>query len=322
MSTASGSAASGGHVGIGPALVAQKVALTSVSAMLAELSTLPVDVVKTRLQLQGAPGRSAKVGRHPEGGFLRGIAAIVRAEGVGGLYTGAAPAVARHIPYTGLRTIGYEHLRQHLGGSGGAEPPGFVAKAASGITAGSVAQTVAVPFDVVKVRMMGDRQLVSAGQLERPRYTGLMHAFRTIAATEGLVGMYAGCGPAIQRAALVNLGELTTYDTAKGYFVGVLGDTLVCHVSAATCSGFFAALCSTPADVAKSRIMNQARAGCDQADLYRGTLDCWARTVRNEGPLALWKGFLPGWMRLGPWQLVFWCSYEHLRIATGIGGFK
>ena len=28
-------------------------------------------------------------------------------------------------------------------------------------------------------------------------------------------GFYAGCWPAIQRAALVNLGELTTYDTAK-----------------------------------------------------------------------------------------------------------
>jgi len=25
---------------------------------------------------------------------------------------------------------------------------------------------------------------------------------------------------------------------------------------------------------------------------------------------------------LGPWQLVFWCSYEQLRIMTGIGGFK
>ena len=46
-----------------------------------------------------------------------------------------------------------------------------------------------------------------------------------------------------------------------------------------------------------------------------------ARAVR-QGPLALYKGFMPGWLRLGPWQLVFWCTYEQLRILTGIGGFK
>merc|ERR1712032_1085306 len=86
-------------------------------------------------------------------------------------------------------------------------------------------------------------------------------------------------------------------------------------------SGFVASLCSTPADVAKSRIMNQA-ALPDGTMPYAGTLDCWRKVVANEGPLALYKGFIPGWLRLGPWQLVFWCSYEQLRIFTGIGGFK
>jgi len=177
-----------------------------------------------------------------------------------------------------------------------------------------------VPFDLVKVRMVGDARLVAAGALDAPRYRGLAHAFATIYRTEGLVGMYTGCTPAIQRAALVNLGELTTYDTAKRYFVTVFGDTLACHVSSAVCSGFFASLCSTPADVAKSRIMNQVKAA-DGSVAYQGTLDCWAKTVRGEGFAALYKGFLPGWMRLGPWQLVFWCTYEQLRKLTGMGGF-
>ena len=86
-------------------------------------------------------------------------------------------------------------------------------------------------------------------------------------------------------------------------------------------SGFVASLCSTPADVAKSRIMSQT-AGPDGKMPYNGTLDCWRKVVANEGFTALYKGFMPGWLRLGPWQLVFWCSYEQLRILTGIGGFK
>ena len=99
------------------------------------------------------------------------------------------------------------------------------------------------------------------------------------------------------------------------------GDNLLCHLCSAICSGFVASLCSTPADVAKSRIMSQT-ALADGTMPYAGTLDCWKKVVANEGPAALYKGFLPGWLRLGPWQLVFWCSYEQLRIVTGIGGFK
>ena len=73
---------------------------------------------------------------------------------------------------------------------------------------------------------------------------------------------------------------------------------------------------STPAGVAKSRIMSQT-ALPDGTMPYNGTLDCWKKVVANEGPLALCKGFIPGWLRLGPWQLVFWCSYEQLRILEG-----
>ena len=67
--------------------------------------------------------------------------------------------------------------------------------------------------------------------------------------------------------------------------------------------------------------MSQA-AGPDGKMPYNGTLDCWRKVVANEGFTALYKGFMPGWLRLGPWQLVFWCSYEQLRILTGIGSFK
>eukprot|EP00405_Crypthecodinium_cohnii_P035839 CAMPEP_0206536328 /NCGR_PEP_ID=MMETSP0325_2-20121206/6686_1 /ASSEMBLY_ACC=CAM_ASM_000347 /TAXON_ID=2866 /ORGANISM="Crypthecodinium cohnii, Strain Seligo" /LENGTH=309 /DNA_ID=CAMNT_0054033523 /DNA_START=128 /DNA_END=1053 /DNA_ORIENTATION=+ len=292
-------------------LIAKKFSLTAVAAVCAESATFPIDIGKTRLQLQGGSGYKGT-----NLTFFGVLRSIVRQEGVKGLYAGVTPAIARHIPYTGFRTIGYEYIRRLFCGDDVANAPMW-ARAASGISAGGIAQTLAVPCDVVKVRMMADGRLVAAGEISQPRYTGLMHAFRTIYAKEGLRGMYVGCMPAIQRAALVNLGELTTYDTAKGYFVTIFGDTLSCHVSSAVCSGFFASLCSTPADVAKSRIMNQVQ-NPDGSWPYRGTLDCWAKTVKQEGFLSLYKGFFPGWLRLGPWQLVFWCSYERLRIWSGV----
>ncbi|KAG8462533.1 hypothetical protein KFE25_010358 [Diacronema lutheri] len=321
--------------------------------MVAEGATYPLDFTKTRLQLHGEAG-------FPSGGpklsSLTGMMThIVKTEGVTGLYSGFSPALARHIPYTGFRAIGYEvsapapcaasrrvggplpassqralspvvrqHIRRFFCGNDSLEAP-FFAKAAAAMVAGGTGQAIAAPLDLIKVRMQGDGRLVAAKKLAKPRYSGLVDALVTIARREGPLGFYAGCAPAVQRACLVNMGELTTYDSAKNAIVENVGfarDDMRCHLLAATCSGFVASLFSTPADVAKSRIMNQKARPYGGELQYAGLVDCWATTVKREGVLALYKGFLPGWIRLAPWQLIFWVTYERLRILAGVGSFK
>ena len=309
-------AVGGGDFGSGFAGIATKFCLTGSASMLAEGATFPVDITKTRLQLQGqADFKGSKLGFGGMG------MSILRNEGLSGLYAGVTPAVVRHIPYTGFRCIGYEYIRGFFCGSAPKDQAPFLAKAAAGMSAGAIGQAIAVPCDLIKVRMQADGRLVAAGELKAPRYAGITDAFTKIRAQEGIKGFYAGCTPAIQRAALVNLGELTTYDTAKKSIVVYTGDNLLCHLCSAICSGFVASLCSTPADVAKSRIMSQ-KPLADGSLLYSGTLDCWRKVVASEGFPALYKGFMPGWLRLGPWQLVFWCSYEQLRKMSGLGGFQ
>jgi solute carrier family 25 uncoupling protein 27 len=44
-------------------------------------------------------------------------------------------------------------------------------------------------------------------------------------------------------------------------------------------------------------------------------------TVRKEGLLSLYKGFFPVWIRLAPWQMTFWVSYEKLRMISGLESF-
>lgn len=47
--------------------------------------------------------------------------------------------------------------------------------------------------------------------------------------------------------------------------------------------------------------------------LYKGSLDCGMKTVRNEGFSALYKGFIPTWVRMGPWNIIFFITYEQLK---------
>ena len=106
-----------------------KVSLSSVSAAMAEASTYPLDALKTRLQLHRSPGAAGG------GGVIRAAAELARD---GGVYRGFSPAVLRHLMYTPLRIVGYEHLRSTLA-SGGREAS-VVEKALAGGLSGIAAQ--------------------------------------------------------------------------------------------------------------------------------------------------------------------------------------
>jgi solute carrier family 25 uncoupling protein 27 len=141
-----------------------------------------------------------------------------------------------------------------------------------------------------------------------------VHCFKELYAAGGVKGMWAGVGPNVARAMAVNLGELATYDTAKGAWMSATGleDSLPIHVLSAFTSGFVACACSTPFDVIKTRMMSGQ---------FTSMLACAQQTVAKEGVMKLYSGFLPGWARLGPWQFFFWVSYEQLRKQAGIEGF-
>lgn len=56
-----------------------------------------------------------------------------------------------------------------------------------------------------------------------------------------------------------------------------------------------------------------ATAAASPAKLYSGSLDCAVQTIRNEGLFALYKGFIPTWVRMGPWNIIFFITYEQLK---------
>jgi solute carrier family 25 uncoupling protein 27 len=292
--------------------VGLRLVLTSGAAVVSEAATFPIDITKTRLQLQGEGGH---------GGVRRGAFGmamnIVKEEGMVGLYRGLSPAVLRHTFYTSIRIVTYEQLRDNLHKGDNQHDISAGKKALIGGASGMFGQLIASPADLVKVRMQLDGRLIRLGQT--PRYTGVVDALSKIVKTEGVTGLWRGVGPSVQRAFLVNMGELACYDGAKQWVItrGMAGDNIYSHTLASIMSGLTATILSCPADVVKTRMMNQA-AG---EKLYRNSLDCLAKTVKAEGITALWKGFFPTWARLGPWQFVFWVSYEQMRKASGLSSF-
>lgn len=116
---------------------------------------------------------------------------------------------------------------------------------------------MASPADLVKVhvQMEGKRRLMGL----EPRVHGASDALKKIVQNGGVKGLWKGSIPNVYRAALVNLGDLTTYDFAKRKIMQHtnLPDCHTVHIIASICAGLVAATMGTPADVVKTRIMNQ-----------------------------------------------------------------
>ena len=101
-------------------------------------------------------------------------------------------------------------------------------------------------------------------------------------------------------------------------------------------AGFLMTLVSSPIDVVKTRIMNERKA---QGKNYPGAFACFAmvrfslaarvrlapladlsaapQTLKQEGFLGLYKGFMPAYMRLGPHTLMAFVLFEKLRNLAG-----
>ncbi|KFQ01005.1 Mitochondrial uncoupling protein 4, partial [Haliaeetus albicilla] len=146
---------------------ASKFALSTCAAAVAELGTTHPDFLRgkgVKIYLWGAGGTSVTRRRVPQfayRGMLRTTAGIVQEEGVRKLWQGATPAVYRHIVYSGVRMVVYEHLRDSVLGRSEDESFPFWKAVVGGMSAGAIGQFFASPTDLVKVQMQmeGKRKL-------------------------------------------------------------------------------------------------------------------------------------------------------------------
>ncbi|KAL3981607.1 Mitochondrial carrier family protein [Acanthocheilonema viteae] len=304
--------------------IGSKYVLSCCASFVAESVTYPLDVVKTQLQM--VPNCMKVTGsdiKRPT--MLRITWHILKDEGLRSLFSGLAPAVYRHFIYTGFRMGIYETMRFAIFDKEKQKIFPVWQSAICGLVSGAVAQFLASPTDLIKVQMQA-KKLRKLNNLQ-PRLRNSYHVFLALYKSNGFMGLWTGWLPNTQRAALLNMADLATYDHTKHWLMtkGYL-DNHYTHFLASLVSGMAAAIVSTPADVVKTRIMIQLRstgesAGEKSISQYKGSYDCLKRICQDEGFFALYKGFVPSYMRSAPWSLVFWLTYEQLRHMFDISGF-
>ncbi|XP_015950341.1 mitochondrial uncoupling protein 1 isoform X1 [Arachis duranensis] len=288
--------------------IAGTFATSAFSACFAEACTIPLDTAKVRLQLQKQALGANVVTTPKYKGMMGTVATIAREEGLAALWKGIVPGLHRQCLYGGLRIGLYDPVKTLYVGKDHVGDVPLPKKILAALTTGAVAIAVANPTDLVKVRLQAEGKLPPG--VPR-RYSGSLNAYSTIVKQEGIAALWTGLGPNIARNAIINAAELASYDQVKQTILKLPGfsDNVVTHLLSGLGAGFFAVCIGSPVDVVKSRMMGDSS--------YKSTLDCFLKTLKNDGPFAFYKGFIPNFGRLGSWNVIMFLTLEQTKKIVG-----
>ncbi|XP_058806604.1 mitochondrial uncoupling protein Bmcp isoform X2 [Phymastichus coffea] len=235
------------------------------------------------------------------------IIQISKQEGYKALYSGISSAILRQATYGTIKFGTYYSLKQSAMDKWGSNDLVLINIVCAAL-AGAISSAIANPTDVVKVRMQ-----VTGIETNMT----LFGCFQDVYHHEGVRGLWRGVGPTAQRAAIIAAVELPIYDFSKKELIPFLEDSVANHFISSFIASMGSAVFSTPIDVVRTRLMNQRRfrSNCRSSslDIYSSSMECFIQTCKNEGFFALYKGFLPTWLRMGPWNIIFFITYEQLK---------
>jgi len=246
------------------------------------LTFYPLDVVKTRMQLETGKSKHGLVGT---------LRSIIREEGVGRLYRGLVPPLLLEAPKRAVKFAANDFWGKTFMDLSGETKMTQNLSILTGCSAGATESFVVVPFELVKIKL----------QDKTSTYKGPMDVVRQVIAKEGLLGLYAGMESTFWRHVYWNGGYFgciyqvkTLLPTPETQQAQLLNN----FISGAV-GGFAGTVLNTPFDVVKSRIQGTTKIPGVKPK-YNWTYPALVTIFREEGAAALYKGFVPKVLRLAP----------------------
>ncbi|KAF9452963.1 mitochondrial carrier [Macrolepiota fuliginosa MF-IS2] len=221
----------------------------ALSAMLSHAAVTPIDVVKTRIQVDSSfKGHS----------FLSGTRHIISAEGPRTLLTGFGPTAVGYLAQGGAKFAGYEYWKRRFVLIAGDQETAVRNRTLIYLGGASVAEFFAdillTPLEATRIRLVSQKGYAN----------GLVSGFTRLAREGGLREMYAGFVPILFKQIPYAIGQFTVNEfchelvyrniseeqrkslTASSRFGIDLGSGII--------AGFAAAVLSQPADTLLSKI--------------------------------------------------------------------
>ncbi|XP_063344231.1 solute carrier family 25 member 35 [Pelmatolapia mariae] len=287
--------------------------LSGLAACGACVFTNPLEVVKTRMQLQGELKSRGSYHVYYRNVF-HAFYTIGKVEGLVGLQKGLVPGLCYQFFMNGVRLGSYAIIESsgyiHTNGRVNA-----VKTTVAGAMAGVVGAVMGSPVYLVKTHLQSQAtSSIAVGH--QYKHQGMTHALVAIYRNHGILGLWRGSSAAVPRVSVGSAAQLSTFSSSKELVIDLQvfpANSWLVALSAGMISSVVVVLAMTPFDVVSTRLYNQPVDHLGKGQLYKGFTDCFSKTLKKEGLTGLYKGLGASYFRLGPHTILSLFFWDELR---------
>lgn len=263
-----------------------KVVNGGIAGIVGVTCVFPIDLIKTRLQNQQEGLRLYK-------NFLDCARKTFQREGFFGMYRGSGVNLLLITPEKAIKLVGNDFFRFHLKPDG--KPLSPLREVLAGAGAGTCQIIVTTPMELLKIQLQDAGRtapVVESGDLVSSRRLSATRLAIRLVQERGIFGLYRGMGATFLRDVSFSMVYFPLFANFNALGPRRSPGSIEAAFYWSFLSGFLAASIAafsvTPFDVVKTRIQTINRAAAERT--FKGIMDCFFQTVRNEGPVALFKG--------------------------------
>jgi len=260
-----------------------------VSGAVAKTCTAPIERVKLLIQTQDANPKiiSGEVARYT--GIVDCFSRVASEQGIGAFWRGNFTNILRYFPTQAFNFAFKDGIKAMFPKADKNTEFGkfFAINMASGGLAGAGSLMIVYPLDFARTRLASD---VGGGKAQ---FTGLADCLKKTVAASGIGGLYNGIGVSVTGiipyrgvyfGLFDTLSGLNPYQKDTNNFTRA-GSKFLCAQTSAICAGY----ASYPFDTVRRRLQMQSEKPQEEW-VYKGTADCFAKIMKDEGTSALFKG--------------------------------
>jgi len=292
--------------------------LGGLSGAIAKTCTAPIERVKLIIQTQDANPkiRSGEVPRYT--GIGNCFSRVYNEQGLGAFWRGNFTNVIRYVPTQAFNFAFKDSIKKLFPKYDPKKEFGmfFLTNLASGGLAGAGSLTVVYPLDYARTRLASD-----VGNAKRD-FNGLLDCLvKTASGPRGPLGLYNGFGVSVlgiipYRGVYFGLYDsLREKNPYKNDF-GVMG--ILSKFVTAQFTAIMAGYASYPFDTVRRRLQMQSEKPKEKW-VYKGTVDCFGKVMKEEGLTAFFKGAGANALRTVGAALVL-VLYDQMKGMLGITG--
>ncbi|KAL2234749.1 mitochondrial arginine transporter BAC2-like [Sesamum indicum] len=235
----------------------------------------PLDTLRIRQQHSG------------KGSAFQILRRLVASEGPFALYRGMTAPLASVTFQNAIAFQTYAILSRAVDGCAAPDdPPSYKGVALGGIGTGAIQSLLLSPVELVKIRLQLQTRSCDKSNASGS-HKGPLDVARSIFRSEGWRGIYRGLTVTVLRDAPAHGVYFWTYEYMREQFHPGCRkngqETFATMLLAGGLAGVASWICCYPLDVIKTRIQAHSHS-------YSGIVDCFSRSVKEEGYNVLWRG--------------------------------